>query len=68
MSDEPKTAFELDQHKVASAIHGLMSSASDLSKLADDRFLGSLVRLEYEDIELAHAHIGRLLDRVRSNA
>lgn len=63
--DEPQTTFDIDQHKVGMAVHGLMSSASDLSALARNPNLEPLVRSEYEDIEAAHKHIGRMLERIR---
>lgn len=65
MTDEPITPLEIDQHNVASAVHGLMSAASTLSSLSNHQRLAPLVRNEYEDIELAHAHVGRLLERIR---
>lgn len=65
MPDEPQTTFEIDRHKVAMAVHGLMSAASDLSALARNQYLEPLVRHEFEDIEAAHKHIGRMLDRIR---
>ncbi len=65
MRDEPETAFDLDQHKVAMAVHGLMSSASDLFALARNPYLETLVRNEYEDIEAAHKHIGRMLEQIK---
>lgn len=62
---EPETTFEVDQDKVARAVHHLMSATKDLSDLSEDQFLTSLMRQEYEDIELTHEHLGRMLERLR---
>lgn len=63
MSDEPQTVREIEQHKVSYAVHGLMSAVKDVSDLSNNQ--PSLVRHEYEDIELAYSHLGRMLAKVR---
>lgn len=61
MSDEPQTVHEIEQHKVSYAVHSLMSSVKDVSELSGN----PLIRNEYEDIELAYSHLGRMLAKVR---
>lgn len=64
---DPETCFEIDQDRVARAVHSLMTAAKDVSDLSDDRILSSLVRHEYEDIEITHAHLGRVLQKLRTD-
>lgn len=65
MIGEPETTFEIDQDKVGRAVHDLMSAAKGLSDLSEDQFLTTLIRQEYEDIELTHEHLGRMLQKLR---
>jgi hypothetical protein len=49
------------------AVHDLMSSTKRVADLAECLILTPLMRLEYEDIELVHSRLGKLLNGLRKD-